>query len=267
MTVTDDLLGWFETHSVEGIRAALEDGADPNTPIRGKKPIWWLIEMYTRSRRFVECLRVMLDAGAELNDPYLEAVLLDDAVRLREVLATAPGDLERTLHLDGAYTSLGGVSALHLCAEYNCVDCARVLLDAGVDIDLRAEIDDNGLGGQTPLFHAVNSNRNHCRPMMELLVEAGADLDIRLEGLRWGVGCDWETVVFDITPISYAQCGLYPQFHRREQDVYANIDYLYRRRHGSKPQLRNVPNKYVGADFDLCAARGGQAPERADRDG
>ncbi len=99
---------------------------------------------------------------------------------------------------------------------------------------------------------------------MELLVEAGANLDIRLKGLLWGAGCDWETAVFDITPISYAQCGLYPQFHRREQDIYANIDYLYRRRYGNKMHVRNVPNKYVGKDFDLCAARGGQATEPAD---
>ena len=70
-----------------------------------------------------------------------------------------------------------------------------------------------------------------------------------------------------ITPISYAQCGLYPQFHRREQDVYANIDYLYRRRYGNKTPVRNVPNKYVDKDFDLGAARGGQAAERVDRDG
>ncbi len=266
MTFTDDLLGWFETHSPGKIRAVIENGADPVKPVRGKAPVYWLIEMYTRSPRFAECLRVMLDAGATLNDPYMEAVLLDDADRLRNIL-TATGDIERTLHLDCAYTSLRGVSALHLCAEYNSVECARVLLDTGLDVDVRAKIDSNGIGGQTPLFHTVNSNSNHCRPMMELLVEAGADLDIRLTGLLWGAECDWETVVFDITPISYAQCGLYPQFHRREQDVYANIDYLYRRRYGNKTHVRNVPNKYVGKDFDLYAARGGQAAKRADRGG
>lgn len=72
---------------------------------------------------------------------------------------------------------------------------------------------------------------------------------------------------FLVTPISYAQCGLYPQFHRREQDVYANIDYLHRRRYGNGIHARNVPNKYVDKDFDLFAARSGQAPEPPDGDG
>ncbi len=44
----------------------------------------------------------------------------------------------------------------------------------------------------------------------------------------------WETVVYEITPISYAQCGLYRQFHRREEDIYSNIDSLYRKRYGKE---------------------------------
>lgn len=83
---------------------------------------------------------------------------------------------------------------------------------------------------------------------MELLVEAGANLDIRLKALVWGSGFEWETVVFDVTPISYAQCGLYSQFHRPEKQVYSNIAYLYRKRYGTEPLVRNVPNKYLQDD-------------------
>lgn len=80
---------------------------------------------------------------------------------------------------------------------------------------------------------------------MELLVERGADLDIRVRSLLWGESFDWETVVFDTTPISYAQCGLYKQFHRAESDIYSNIAYLHERRYGVAPAFRNVPNKYL----------------------
>jgi len=186
MSITDDLLGSFEVHSPRGIREALDAGASPIEPIRGKKPIEWLIEMYTRSPRFGECLRVMLDAGSVTDDPMLEAVLLDDDASLRRILKTSAPGLERKLYLECAYTSLKGVLALHVCAEYNSVRCAGALLKAGIDVNVRADIDAEGIGGQTPLFHAVNSNRNHCRPVMELLVEAGADLDVRLKGLVWG---------------------------------------------------------------------------------
>ena len=83
---------------------------------------------------------------------------------------------------------------------------------------------------------------------MELLVEAGADLELRVDALVWGAGFDWETVVFDVTPLSYAQCGLYAQFHRNERRVYDNVDYLYRRRHGRPAPIRNVPNRYLQDD-------------------
>lgn len=115
-------------------------------------------------------------------------------------------------------------------------------------------MDANGFGGHTPLFHTVNSNRNRARPMMELLADAGAALDIRLRGLVWGGGFEWETLVFDPTPISYAQCGLYFQFHRREEDVYDNIAYLYTKLHGIPPPHRNVPNLYL-ADPEVYPPR------------
>ena len=57
----------------------------------------------------------------------------------------------------------------------------------------------------TPIFHTVNSNFNHCRPAMEMLVDAGADSDVRVKMLLWGESMTWETAVYDVTPISYAQ--------------------------------------------------------------
>lgn len=169
----------------------------------------------------------------------LEAVLLDDDIALRRT------NLQHKLSPLCAYTSCKGVSALHICAEFNSVRCARVLIEAGADVNARADVDFAGIGGQTPIFHTVNSNQNYCRPMMELLVDAGADLEIRLKGLVWGDTMPWETVLFDVTPVSYAQCGLYRQFHRREVDIYSNIAYLHRKLFGSEPAIRNVPNKYL----------------------
>jgi len=239
MSIESDFLEAFELHSPPEIRKAIAAGASPVDPIEGKRPVDVLIEMYTRSSKFAECLRVLLDAGATVGDPLLEAVLLDDDAALRKAT------LNHKLSPLCAYTSCRGVSALHICAEFNSVRCARVLIGQGADVNARADVDGSGMGGQTPIFHTVNSNHNYCRPMMELLVDAGADLDIRLKGLVWGDTMPWETVVFDVTPISYAQCGLYRQFHRDEADIYSNIAYLHRKRYGTEPQIRNVPNKYL----------------------
>jgi len=149
-----------------------------------------------------------LHAGATFNDPLLESLLLDRADKLRIILNSSP---------------------LHICAEYNSIDCARVLLDAGHPVDATAAIDANGLGGHSPVFHTVNSNRNYCRPRMELLADAGASLDVHLKGIVWGSGFEWETTILEVTPLSYAQCGLYFQFHRREDHLYSNLAYLYQK--------------------------------------
>lgn len=247
MPTGTDLLGEFEEHSTAGIRAMLAAGVSPIEPIDGKRPVDVLIEMYLRSSRFAECLRLVLDAGATLGDPLLEAILLDDDAALL-ALSESRENLGRKLSPLCAFTSCRGVTALHICAEFNSTRCARVLLDAGADVNARADVDENGLGGHTPLFHAVNSIFNYCRPMMEILVDAGADLETRVASLLWGESMAWETVLYDITPVSYAQCGLYQQFHRREEDVYSNIAYLRRRRFGKVPVIRNVPNKYLGGN-------------------
>ena len=246
MTLEADYLGAFEEHSPDDIRAALARGASPTALINGKRPIDCLIEGYLRSARFAECLGVLIDAGATIGDPLLEALLFDDEASLARQLRT-PGTeiLTRRLDVPCAFTSCAGVTPLHICAEFNSPRCARVLIDAGADVNAPAQVDAEGFGGQTPVFHAVNSILTYCRPMLELLVEDGADLDLRLKGVVWGSGAEWETLVLDVTPLSYAQCGLYSQFHRREEDVYSNLGYLYRARYGTDLPIHNVPNTYL----------------------
>ena len=240
-----DLLEAFEEHSPEGIEKALAGGVSPVVLIKGRKPIDHLIEAYLRSSRFADCLRVMLSAGAVIEDPVLEAVLLDDASKLKRLITESPRRLQQKLDFLAAFTSCRDVTPLHVCAEFNAVACARVLLEMGADVNAVASQDSQELGGQTPIFHAVNSILNYCRPVMKLLVDTGADLDVRVKKLLWGEAMSWETVLYDVTPISYAQCGLYRQFHRREEDVYSNVEYLYRSRYGGDPGFRNVPNRYL----------------------
>lgn len=246
MSLAADLLDAFEVHSPEQIGAILAAGASPVALIKRKTPVASLIEGYLRSDRFSECLQILLDAGATMDDPLVEAVLLDDEGKLGDALESeGTRAVHRRVSVACAFTSCAGVTPLHLCAEFNSVRCAQRLIAAGADVNAAGDVDQHGFGGQTPIFHAVNSIHNYCRPMMELLVDAGADLDVRIKGLIWGADASWETLILDVTPLSYAQCGSYAQFHRRAEDVYGNLDYLYQHRFGTGLPRVNVPNMYL----------------------
>jgi len=243
--MSDELLLGFERHSVERIRAALDSGVDLRAPIRGKSPMEHLLEMYTRSDRFPACLELLLEKGAELDDPLLTPVLLDDADAVAALIRRVPSALTHRTTLVSAFTPLAGATLLHAAAEYGHRNAARVLIETGADVDARAAFDEDGLNGHTPLFHTVNSNDNRSAPILRLLLDAGASPDIRLAGITWGKGFDWETTCVDVTPVSYAQLGLLPQMHRRERDIYDTITQLLQAAGRRVPPLANVPNRYV----------------------
>jgi ankyrin repeat protein len=117
--------------------------------------------------------------------------------------------MEKTT-LISSFTSLVGVTLLHVAAEYGNYNAARALVELGADVDATADLDAYGMNGHTPLFHTVNSIFNYSEPIMQLLLNAGASAETRVEGVWWGKGFEWETAFLDVTPISYAQMGLMP---------------------------------------------------------
>ncbi|CAN5803833.1 hypothetical protein BH18ACI5_BH18ACI5_05740 [soil metagenome] len=241
----NDILIAFELHSIEQIRATLDAGLDPRLPIRGRLPVDWLTEMYSRGDNFPDCLRLLLDRGAVLHDPAAAPVLLNDTDSLGSAIRTDPSLLNHRTSMVSAFTPLVGASLLHVAAEYGNADVARLLIELGADVNATAAIDERGLNGHTPLFHTVNSIHNRSAPIMKMLLDAGASVDVALRGITWGKGFEWETTMFDVTPISYAQFGLLPQVHRQERDIYDNIRLLLAAAGREVPPLDNVPNRYL----------------------
>jgi hypothetical protein len=244
-TPQQTLLFGFETHSTEKIGAALAAGVDVNELIDGKAPLTWLIEMYLRSPKFSDCVRFLLQAGARYSDSGFLAVLLDDAEMLGAELRKAPSLIRQRIDVRCAFTPLIGASLLHVAAEFGLANAARILIDAGADVEAKAAVDDYGFNGHTPIFHTVCQHNNHCKPVMQLLLDQGAKADVRLHGITWGKGFEWETTIFDVTPLSYAQAGLLPQFQRKEVDVYENIRLMAQAADRILPEELNVPNKYL----------------------
>ena len=238
-------VGATEGHCLEEMRAILDAGLSPQIRIRGRSLINWLTEMYSRSARFSDCLRLLIERGAPLDDLAAAPVLLNDAEAVAAAVRANPSLLQHRTSMVSAFTPLVGASLLHVAAEYGHLEAARALLQAGADPNATAAVDESGLNGHTPLFHTVNSIENHAEPIMRLLVEAGARVDFPVAGITWGKGFEWETTCFDVTPIAYAQMGLLPQFHRSERDIYNNIGQLLLAAKRTVPPLDNIPNRYL----------------------
>lgn len=235
----------FELHSVSGIRQCFENGIDPNQELNGLPLIYSLVNMYSRGPLFKECIACFVAYGLDFPDKVLLSVLLDDGVALNKQLRNDPAAAHAEYNFDCTFTPLYKASLLHICAEYNHLACAKVLVTHGADINALAGIDSNGFGGQTPVFHTVNQHANKSIDVLKFLVASRADLSLTVQGLIWGKGYAWETFVPSVNPLSYAMMGLLRQFQRTEQDIYEIVSILMRERYNIDYLPANIPNKYL----------------------
>ncbi len=171
MATEADLLGAFEVHSPVEIKSILDAGISPLKLIKGKRPIDCLIEGYLRSSRFADCMRVMLAAGADLGDPLVQTLLVDDAEALKTQIAEDATIASRRLTLLTAFTSCRNVTALHLCAEFNSIECGKLLIHSGADVNAPALID----GG----FARTHAGVPHSELNFQLLPTHDGDARVR----------------------------------------------------------------------------------------
>lgn len=245
MDPLNELIGQIELHSVEGIKQCFVQGVNPNSLFRGEPLIYELTSEYTRSPGFRNCVKAFVDHGLEFDDKALLSVLLDDAETLDHYVRNNPEAISKKYSLRCAYTPLYEVSLLHICAEFNHLSCAEVLINQGADVNFKAGTDDYGFGGQTPIFHTVNQNSNQSIEVMNYLLYKGADLKITVKGIIWGKGYEWETLIPAVNPISYTMMGLLPQMHRNEITISKVVSALLKHEYGIDYSLRNVPNTYL----------------------
>jgi len=240
------LLYDIEVHSTEGIKRYFNNGGSPNEVHNGVPLFTTMVEMYLRSSRFKECIRVFIEFGLNFTDKALLAVLSDDSEKLQEEIK-ADGNIanKRYSVFNNTFTPLTGATLLHYCAEYNHVKCAKVLMQGGADANAEANLDENGFGGHTPIFHAVCQHNNNSVEVLHFLIEHSADVLITVKGLIWGKGYEWETFVPAVNPISYTMMGLLPQIHRDQAMIAGNISLLLKYAYGIEYVLPNIPNAYL----------------------
>ena len=245
MSYEDQIIEEIEIHSPEGIANCFRHGVLPNMKFKNEPLIYELTSEYARTSRFKDCVRVFVDHGLEFEDKILLSVLLDDHLSLESYLSNEPKLVNTRYTLRCAYTPLYEATLLHICAEFNHVNCARALAKYGADINAKAGVDEDGFGGQTPVFHTVNQNSNNSMPMLEYLLELQADLHITVPGMVWGKGYPWETLIPSVNPISYAQMGLLPQMHRNEIVIAGIVSLLLKAAYNIDYTPHNVPCAYL----------------------
>jgi ankyrin repeat protein len=186
-------------------------GADPNRGNRrwANTALDYLICSYARSSQLPACIDLILEAGGKTkyDAPGVLDLLRGRIERLAEQLGADPDLVNRRFpELDCGQTGerlllLRGATLLHVAAEFGHLEAARLLLDRGAQVDARATKDENGVGGQTPIFHAVTQFNDRGLPAAQLLVERGADLSIRVKLPGYYERPD---EVVECTPLGYA---------------------------------------------------------------
>jgi ankyrin repeat protein len=209
-----------ETLSLGSLHWLLEHGADPNC---GNEASWkargiphpgtaldYLLGTYLRDPEVLSaCIDILLRAGGKSKheSPAVLAVVRGRIDELAELVDENPDLLhQRFPGLDfgttaGRMLTLRGATLLHVAAEFQNLDAARLLLDHGADVNTTAMADDTGTGGQTPIFHAATQPEDAGLPLVQLLVERGADPSVlaRVPG-----HCEAPGEVLECTPLEYA---------------------------------------------------------------
>ena len=198
-----------ESIGAQSLRWLLQHGADPMCG-DNQTALDYVIETYARSAQLGECIEMLQAAGCTTRrgEPAVLAVLSGRNDRLVQFLESDPGLAKRRFpDLDFGTTAnrrltLRGGTLLHVAAEYGNEAAARLLLEFGANVNARVELDAAGIGGQTPIFHAVSQYADWGLAVARLLVAWGADLraPARLPGHY-----ERPEEVVECTPLGYAR--------------------------------------------------------------
>ena len=181
-------------------------------------PLWELSPFHEEGMGNTPPTLAFAEAGPSVQGPraiptLLEATLAnplpltlwvaDDAKTLAGMLDRDPSLLSRHF-ADMPYGNidLRGATLTHLAVEFGEIECLDVLLDQGANINLAAEVID-GVGGQTPIFHAIATNQGANIRILEHLVQRVAqqiNLSVRATFRLFG-----EVQAVPVTPLEYAE--------------------------------------------------------------
>ena len=186
-----------ESMDPAALKWLLDHGANPNCRDHGYRisghpypgtALDYLIASYARSaHRLSACIDILLEAGGatKYDAPDVLQLLRGRLDDLAELIDADPALVNRRFpELDcgmtgGRELTLRGGTLLHAAAEYGNLAAVALLLEGGADVNAGATVNEDGVGGQTAIFHAVTQFDDGGLPVTQLLLEHGADLAVR----------------------------------------------------------------------------------------
>ncbi len=227
------VMGPCETLNDAGLALLLELGAElADDKGNRQAPGALVLQTYSRYPKGKHgCLELLARQGVELLDTPVMAMHRGRIDLLEQHLKRDPRLVERRFSLAEIYppemgcgpdltyglhgTPLDGTTLLHICVEYDEIEIARWLIEHGADVNARAEMDDDGFGGHTPLFGCVVNDSYLCGrqrdgALTRLLLDHGADPNARASIRKQLHFIPDETMheYPNVTPISWGE-----QFH------------------------------------------------------
>lgn len=210
------LLAPCEGHHLTAIRYLLEHGADaqgdPDRQTKyptGNTPMRMLLGTYVRGRfeKKVASIDLLMEYGATRPpevDEVAFAIFRDDADELSRLLDADPKQIvKRFKDFPYGNIALEGATYLHQAVEFEARRCVDVLCgrgyNYGIEVNTKSNLID-GLGGQTPIFHAVASNGGGNFPMFRHLIERYGqwiDFSIRARVREYGEPADVAQTVLE----------------------------------------------------------------------
>ncbi len=217
------LFGCCEGYDLEHMRRLLAFGVNPNDARNEGwdcDVLYGLMQTYTRSspNHLHNCINALISHGADFEDGPVMDIYRGDLDDLEARLEADAGLAKARCSLDyGNHLTLRGSTLLHVAVEFHVRDAIALLLDHGADLNARAAIGKNGVGGQTLLYHAIGTNQGtgfhvfvHLLELKpELAVEAkiqsnSGDNNLVMDCIHKGKDHFFEEVL-RLTPRGYAE--------------------------------------------------------------
>ncbi len=179
-----DICGLVESGDIEGVMKPISDGGWSKAMLNAAIYTAFLPHItYTHKATFLNCIKVLVDAGADTNmqllrqpnagqTPVAQAIVLKNKDVLKVLLDASQTDMQNSYHIvccpDGRhpFTVQDGYPAVLHCAAKGESDLLEMLLEAGADVS----VTDN-FGNTAALWSAVYHQHEEC---VRLLLAHGA---------------------------------------------------------------------------------------------